>query len=109
MRRDKKKRRSSRISNMVKEIPQNVEFVAKVAKRSSSLKKYIKDKNVPHCEKETASRGKDVEMQETNDKKVEDPVKYKNAPVRDKQGQYLKGCKLCYIFMNNICLIITNY
>ncbi|CAH1415979.1 unnamed protein product [Lactuca virosa] len=87
-----KKRRSSRISNMVKEIPQNVESVAKVAKRSSSLKKYIKDKNVPRCEKETAARGKDVEMQETNDKKVEDPVKDKNAPVKVKKRQYLKGC-----------------
>ncbi|CAH1438407.1 unnamed protein product [Lactuca virosa] len=80
-----KKRRSSRISNMVKEIPQNVESVAKVAKRSSSLKKYIKDKNFPHCEKETAARGKYVEMQETNDKKVEDPVKDKNAHVKVKK------------------------
>ncbi|CAH1453906.1 unnamed protein product [Lactuca virosa] len=87
-----KKRRSSRISNMVKEIPQNAESVAKVAKRSFSLKKYIKDKNVPHCEKEIATRGKDVVMQETNDKKVEDPVKDKNAPVKVKKRQYLKGC-----------------
>ncbi|CAH1454071.1 unnamed protein product [Lactuca virosa] len=64
-------------------------------------KKYMGGKSIQG--EETASRGKDVEMQETNDKKVKDLEKvvakhnkkqeeHKNAPVKGKQRQYLKGC-----------------
>lgn len=89
-------RRSSRISEKVKESPPLAEPVPKRAKKSSSAsKKDKKDKNAPQSEEETA----DVEMQEAEEKKEEAPPekavaednekqeKDENAPVEDKESE----------------------
>ncbi|CAH1432829.1 unnamed protein product [Lactuca virosa] len=88
-------RRSSRISEKVKESPPQAEPVPKRAKKSSSAsKKDKKDKNAPQSEE----GGEDVEMQEAEEKKEEAPEKAvaeenekqekdENAPVEEKQDE----------------------